>query len=480
MKKGPGKRLSVSSVLKIAGVVGVLGLGFALFSKGFSYGDPEFLMLERELQIPTVKPETLQGWIASGYKHPFGYPVVIVDTSAQGYEAGHIPGAVNIPVAEFSELRSDGPVLVEPMVASGERLDGLLKRMGVRSQETLIVFTSNAPTTDDTVVRPFWTLHYWGFKPRYVKVLNGGNAAFKEAGFDLEQGAVNPSPGILSVRNVNDPGQMEASRKSIGDMLRLIDEGKTKDGSVQVVYALQPNLPLAGTRDRITRTAFDDLKVYFSGRIVGAKQLMFGRDNLFNEDGTFKSQEELLTLFQGVGLDPQKPTVAYCNRGNVASLYWFAMKFVAGFKDVAVYDGSWSEWGKLSAYQPTPRAPYVLQDGTAEGFLRGYDPQRKVFLDSFGKEQTVPNEFLAFGGVLEGNTAWDTVSRSELIVFNPEAAVPEPFPEPYTVYPEYLGSGDEIENDDRNYLLSGGGTTAAPQEPTPAALQPVIGAGGGC
>lgn len=467
-------------MLKILGVVGVLGLGFALFSKGFSYGDPEFLMLERQLQSPIVKPETLQGWIAKGYKHPFGYPVVIVDTSARGFEAGHIPGAVNIPVAEFSELRSDGPVLVDPMVASGERLDGLLKRMGARSKETLIVFTSSSPTTDDTVTRAFWTLHYWGFKPRYIKVLDGGNAAFQQAGFGLEQGTSNPTPGILSVRNVNDPEQMAKTRKSIGEMLRLIDGGKTKDGSVQVVYVLTPNLALTGTRDRITQTTFGDLRVYFSGRVSGAKQLMFGRENLFREDGTFLSKEKMLALFQGVGLDPQKPTITYCNRGNVASLYWFAMKFVAGFQDVAVYDGSWSEWGKLCAYQPTPQAPYVLKDGTAEGFLRSYDPQRRVFMDSFGKEQAVPNEFLMLGGALEGNTAWDTVSRSELVVFNPEAAVPEPLPEPYVVYPDYLGNGGEIENDDRNYLLSGGGTTAAPQEPTPAALQPVIGAGGGC
>jgi len=166
--------------------------------------------------------------------------------------------------------------------------------------------------------------------------------------------------------------------------------------------------------------------------------------------------------------------------GQYGELYWFALKFVAGFKDLAVYDGSWSEWGKLLAYQPTPQAPYVLKDGVAEAFLQGYDPQRRVFLDSLGKEQTVPNAFLIPGGVLEGHTDWDTLTRSEFVVFNPEAIQPAALPEPYATSPDYLGNGDEIENEDRNYLLAGGGITQGPQEPTPTAIQPIMGAGGGC
>ncbi len=462
----------------IAAVLALVGL--AIYSKSFSYGDPEFLALEKQLQSPLVDALTLRSWVENENKHPFGYPVVVVDTSSAGYNEGHIPGAVGISWVEFSEFRSDGPAFLDPMVASGSHVDDLLKRMGVRSKETIVVFTSNDPSVGYDMARAFWTFYYWGFAPRYIKVLDGGNEAWAKAGFELAKEPFSPSPGVLSVRNVNEPGQMEGARKSIGDMLRLVDDGKTLDGSVQVLAVLPPNTPLPGSRERITLNEFGALYAYFSGKIEGARQLMFGWDALFKPDGTFKTKEELLGLFLGLGLDPNKPTITYCNRGNVASLYWFALKFIAGFKDVAVYDGSWSEWGKLLAYEPTPQAPYVLKDGSAEAYLKGYDPNRRAFLDSLGNEQTVPGAFLVSGGTLGGNADWDTLTRSELILFNQEAVGTEPLPEPYAIYPDYLGSGDEIESEDRNYALSGGGAVQGPQEPTPVAVQPIVGAGGGC
>jgi len=464
----------------LSGLLLLGGLILSFFSRGFSYGDPEFLALEKQLQSPLIEAVTLQSWIDDGNKHPFGYPVVVVDTSATGYEEGHIPGALSIPWTEFSEVRNDGPALVDSMVAGGSHIDELLKRMGIRNQETLVVFTSNEPQTGYTVTRAFWALYYWGFKPRYIKILNGGNQGYAKAGFSLTKESYSPGPGTFSVRNLNNPNQMDESRKSIGDMIRLVDEGKTQDGSVQVLYVLPPDVRLPGSRERIKLNDFNALSVYFSGKIQGATQLMFDEKNLFQPDGTLKTKQEILELFTGIGLDPGKPTIVYCNRGNMASLYWFALKFVAGFKDLAVYDGSWSEWGKLLAYQPTPQAPYVLKDGVAEAFLQGYDPQRRVFLDSLGKEQTVPNAFLIPGGVLEGHTDWDTLTRSEFVVFNPEAIQPAALPEPYATSPDYLGNGDEIENEDRNYLLAGGGITQGPQEPTPTAIQPIMGAGGGC
>lgn len=474
------RRFRKTSYLCLLAGLLIGGGALSLFSKGFSYGDPEFLALEKQLQSPLIEAATLQAWIENGNQHPFGYPVIIVDTSATGYEEGHIPGAVSIPWTEFSEFRSDGPILVDPMVASGAHVDELLKRMGIRNQETLIVLTSNEPKTGYAITRAFWTLYYWGFKPRYIKVLDGGNQGYAKAGFPLTKEPSSPGLGTFSVRNLNNPNQMDESRKSIGDLLRLVDEGKTQDGSVQVLYVLPPDARLPGSRERIKLNDFNALSVYFSGKIKGAKQIMVTEDSLFQEGGKFKAKEELLEFFTGLGLDPNKPTITYCNRGNMASLYWFALKFVASFKDVAVYDGSWSEWGKLLAYQPTPQAPYVMKDGVVEAFLQGYDPQRRVFLDSLGKEQTVPSAFLVPGGILESHTEWDTLTRSELVVFNPEAIEPAVLPEPYATSPDYLGSGDEIENEDRNYLLAGGGITQGPQEPTPTAIQPVIGAGGGC
>src|SRR5690606_36868400 len=66
-----------------------------------------------------------------------------------------------------------------------------------------------------------------------------------------------------------------------------------------------------------------------------------------NEDGTFKSDEELRQLYAEAGLDESKPTIAYCRIGERSSHTWFALHELLGHPDVKNYDGSWTEYGSL-------------------------------------------------------------------------------------------------------------------------------------
>jgi thiosulfate/3-mercaptopyruvate sulfurtransferase len=82
------------------------------------------------------------------------------------------------------------------------------------------------------------------------------------------------------------------------------------------------------------------------GHIPGAKNVPWSL--AVNEDGTFKSTDELRGLYEKeIGLKPDDPVVAYCRIGERSSLTWFVLTYLLGYPNVKNYDGSWTEWGNL-------------------------------------------------------------------------------------------------------------------------------------
>src|SRR5437588_1450899 len=81
------------------------------------------------------------------------------------------------------------------------------------------------------------------------------------------------------------------------------------------------------------------------GHIPGAKSIPWAK--AANEDGTFKSADELRKLYADAGVDFAKPTIAYCRIGERSSHTWFVLKYLLGQDNVKNYDGSWTEWGNL-------------------------------------------------------------------------------------------------------------------------------------
>ncbi len=81
------------------------------------------------------------------------------------------------------------------------------------------------------------------------------------------------------------------------------------------------------------------------GHIPGARNVPWSK--AVNEDGTFKTADELATLYEGEGVTKDKPTIAYCRIGERSSHTWFVLKYLLGYDDVKNYDGSWTEWGNL-------------------------------------------------------------------------------------------------------------------------------------
>jgi thiosulfate/3-mercaptopyruvate sulfurtransferase len=79
-----------------------------------------------------------------------------------------------------------------------------------------------------------------------------------------------------------------------------------------------------------------------AGHIPGAVNIPWKQ--ALNENGTFKSEEELRALYAGKGIDGSRPIITYCRIGKRASHTWFVLSQIPGY-DVALYDGSWTEWG---------------------------------------------------------------------------------------------------------------------------------------
>jgi thiosulfate/3-mercaptopyruvate sulfurtransferase len=81
------------------------------------------------------------------------------------------------------------------------------------------------------------------------------------------------------------------------------------------------------------------------GHVPGASNIPWAQ--ACNEDGTFKSRDELKALYEKAGITGTKPIIAYCRIGERSSHSWFVLKYLLGLKDVTNYDGSWTEWGNL-------------------------------------------------------------------------------------------------------------------------------------
>ena len=82
-----------------------------------------------------------------------------------------------------------------------------------------------------------------------------------------------------------------------------------------------------------------------NGHIPGAANIPWGQ--AVNEDGTFKSADELSALYGGKGVDGSRETIAYCRIGERSSHTWFVLSQLLGYDNVRNYDGSWTEWGSI-------------------------------------------------------------------------------------------------------------------------------------
>jgi Rhodanese-related sulfurtransferase len=235
------------------------------------------------------------------------------------FERGHIPGAFNL------SWHTD---LVDPVkrdITSRENLQALLRKAGVNSDSTIVIYGDN---NNWFAAWGAWVLDIYGVQN--VKLLDGGRKKWEAEGRPLSAKATVAKAGSIEVGTANLqlraflPDVVKAANSNAEDV-KLVDI-RSPDEYAGKIFAP------AGVAELSVR----------AGHVPGAVNVPWSQ--AVAADGTFKSADELRKIYAAVGVDGSKPVITYCRIGERSSHTWFALKKILGY-DVRNYDGSWTEYG---------------------------------------------------------------------------------------------------------------------------------------
>lgn len=234
-------------------------------------------------------------------------------TARQDYEAGHIPGAVFFDLDEIADRSSDLPHMLPP----AELFSSRMRKAGIGDGHRIIIYDRN---NFCAAARVWWTFRVMGH--RDVFVLDGGLAAWEEAGGEIEDMPPMPSERHHTVRLQGD------LVKSLAQVRAAIGDGHTQilDARNLARFAGDVEEPRPGLA---------------RGHIPGSLNLLSDR---LIEDGLMRDADELEAIFERAGVDPGAPVICTCGSGVTAAILALGLARI-GAKDVSVYDGSWAEWG---------------------------------------------------------------------------------------------------------------------------------------
>ncbi|MDG1807416.1 MAG: sulfurtransferase [Pirellulaceae bacterium] len=251
-----------------------------------------------------------------------GIRFVEIDVDNNAFDAGHIPGSVGINWA--TELNDP----VNRDIVSREQLEALLSRHGIQNDDTLILYGDN---NNWFAAFGFWILKLYGHEN--VKLMNGGRVKWlNEDDKPLTTDQKEFSPTQYSAPEMDSTERalvMEVMQLSASGTANLVDVRSPDEFTGKVIAP--PGMTETAQR---------------GGHVPGAANVPWS--TAVNQDGTFKSLEELKQIYlETAGVDPSKPTVAYCRIGERSSHTWFVLKYLLGLTNVKNYDGSWTEYGNL-------------------------------------------------------------------------------------------------------------------------------------
>jgi len=248
-----------------------------------------------------------------------GIVFVEVDEDTTAYDGGHLPGAVKMNWT--TDLQD--PLLRD--IVSKPQFEALLSRKGIANDDTVVLYGGNNNW--------FAAYAYWEFKlygHADVKLLDGGRKKWELDGRPLTTDVPERTPTSytaqepdLSIRAFRDEVVEAIDTKNLVDV-RSPDEFSGKILAPAHLPQEQSQRP---------------------GHVPSAINIPWSK--AANEDGTFRSDEELRELYAQEGYDEGRPTIAYCRIGERSSHTWVVLHELLGYRDVKNYDGSWTEYGSL-------------------------------------------------------------------------------------------------------------------------------------
>ena len=267
-------------------------------------------------------PEVLVStqWVADHSSDP-KIRLVEVDVDTTAYDQGHIAGAVgwNWQTQLQDNVRRD--------LIDRATLERLLGQSGISNDTTIILYGDN---NNWFAAYALWQVKYYGHQD--VRLMNGGRKKWLEEKRPLTTDAPKVAPATYratgpdeSLRAYKEQVLAIVQRKTAGHLVdvRSVDEFTGK-------IIAPPGMSETAQR---------------AGHIPTAANIPWAQ--AANEDGTFKSADQLKQLYQGKGVNGNGETIAYCRIGERSSHTWFVLKYLLGYNNVKNYDGSWTEWGNL-------------------------------------------------------------------------------------------------------------------------------------
>jgi len=282
---------------------------------------PTFTPCRGSANVGYANPEVLvdTSWVEARLSDP-NVKIVEIDVDTYSYEEGHIPGAVGW---DWSTQLCDR---VRRDILSKDSFEALMGASGIRPESTVVLYGDN---NNWFAAWGFWQMKIYGHAD--VRLMDGGRRKWLEEGrpLELDPPTVKPTsytakPADTSVRAFL-PDVIELSRKRAAS---FVDVRSPAEFTGELLAP--PGLPETCQR---------------GGHIPGATSIPWG--TVCNDDGTFKSADELRAVYAGAGVTPERPVIAYCRIGERSSHTWFVLKYLLGYPDARNYDGSWTEWGNL-------------------------------------------------------------------------------------------------------------------------------------
>jgi thiosulfate/3-mercaptopyruvate sulfurtransferase len=248
-----------------------------------------------------------------------GVVFVEVDEDTSAYETGHIAGAIKI------DWKTDLQDQVRRDFVNKTQFEALLSERGISNDDTVILYGGNNNW--------FAAYAYWYFKlygHRDVKLLDGGRKKWE----------LDARP--LVTETATRPATQYVAQEPDTSIRAFRDEVVAAIGTKNLVDVRSPD-EFAG---RLLAPAhLPQEQAQRAGHIPTAISVPWSK--AANEDGTFRSDDELRKIYGDAGLDDSKETIAYCRIGERSSHTWFVLQELLGHRNVKNYDGSWTEYGSL-------------------------------------------------------------------------------------------------------------------------------------
>jgi thiosulfate/3-mercaptopyruvate sulfurtransferase len=209
-------------------------------------------------------------------------------------------------------------------IVSPERFQELAQAAGINDDTTVVLYGDN---NNWFAAWGAWVFTLYGLDD--VRIMDGGRLKWEAEGRELSTAAPSLAAGTFTA------GQLQGMLRA-----RLPDVRQIVEGQLDAML-LDIRSPAEFDGEVFAPEGVPELAVR-AGHIPGAINMPW--KSAVNDDGTFKSVDELRELYAAVGVDGSKPIVVYCRIGERASHTWFVLSEILGY-DVALYDGSWTEWG---------------------------------------------------------------------------------------------------------------------------------------